>query len=149
MKFEIEIEPLPGSRPFNWRKLLVIIACATIVWGLLIIVYLGIVSVNREDPKPGYEPGLRGPDGPTGQRGAPGDPSGIVEGIIAGTYNGVVIIPLYSREQIRISGKNTRGVAFNWQSRKVYWIEYGVGIKMADLDGSSAELRVAPYRTGK
>ena len=70
---------------------------------------------------------------------------GIVEGIIAGTAEGVVIIPLDSLEQRTISSSVTSGVSFNWQSRKVYWVQDKVGIKSANLDDSSAELVIAGY----
>ena len=62
-----------------------------------------------------------------------------VKGLIAGTEGGLCVVALNSSDKIQVSLETVYGVAYDWNSKKMYWAEYKVGIMRANVDGSDFE----------
>ena len=60
---------------------------------------------------------------------------------------GLTVIAFDSLDQTTIFHEDITWVAFEWNTRKVYWIKSNEKIKTSNLDGTSEELLVFQVRT--
>jgi len=66
-----------------------------------------------------------------------------VEGIITATDGGLFVMSLNSPTHINVTSKIIYGLSFDWNSRKMYWVEQGVGIMRSNVDGSGYQMLLA------